>query len=246
MSIQAGVGRWPHGRAESASTSVVSERIVLRRGGAWAKRGFDVAVAGVLLVLLAPVLAALALLVVLDSPGPAFYRCERVGYRGRPLRMLKFRKMVFDAAGGPLTKADDDRFTRLGRWLARYKLDELPQLWHVVRGEMSLVGPRPECAEFVRAYAADYHGAILRTRPGIFGYSQLAFADESAILDRLDPIGHYVARILPQKVRLDVMYASAPGLARDLRVLLWSAVAVLLRRPVAVARQSGSLTLRRR
>ena len=132
-----------------------------------AKRALDLVVSAVLLALLLPFIVVLAILVRLDSPGPVFYRCDRVGYRGRPLRMIKFRKMVCDAAGPPLTKADDQRFTRIGRSLARYKLDELPQLWHVFRGEMSLVGPRPESPEFVERYAADYYGRILTVKPGI-------------------------------------------------------------------------------
>jgi lipopolysaccharide/colanic/teichoic acid biosynthesis glycosyltransferase len=187
-----------------------------------------------------------ALLVRLDSPGPAFFRCDRVGYRGRRLAVLKFRKMVCDATGGPLTTAEDARFTRLGSWLTKYKLDELPQLWQVLTGEMSLVGPRPEDVSFVERYADDYHSHILTVRPGIFGLSQLAFARENRILDPDDPIGHYVARILPQKVALDRMYAATHNPWLDLRILFWSCVAVILRRPVAVNRQSAVMTLRRR
>src|SRR3954471_14004532 len=100
--------------------------------------------ATLLCVLLLPLLVAIALLVVVDSPGPVFYRAERVGFRGRPLMMLKFRKMHANAAGSALTTANDSRFTRIGALPARTRLDELPQLWHVLRGEMSLVGPRPE------------------------------------------------------------------------------------------------------
>src|SRR3954471_22469678 len=111
--------------------------------------------ATLLCVLLLPLLVAIALLVVLDSPGPVFYRAQRVGYRGRPLRMLKFRKMHADATGGALTLAEDERFTRVGRWLVRGHLDELPQLWHVLRGEMSLVGPRPESPSFVAHFAEE-------------------------------------------------------------------------------------------
>ncbi len=210
------------------------------------KRAADVVVSGVLLALLLPFIVVLAILVRLDSPGPSFHRCERVGYRGRRLRMIKLRKMVCDAAGAPLTKADDDRFTRLGRWLERYKFDELPQLWHVFRGEMSLVGPRPESPEFVDRYADDYYGHILTVKPGIFGYSQIAFAEESRILDAEDPIGDYLARILPQKIGLDRMYAARPSLRQDVRVLIWACMTVALRKPVAVQRESGSMTVRRR
>jgi lipopolysaccharide/colanic/teichoic acid biosynthesis glycosyltransferase len=206
----------------------------------------DIVVAAVLLVLLLPLLAAIAVLVRLDSPGPVLYRCERVGYRGRPLRMLKFRKMYDGATGAPLTKAGDERFTRVGRLLAASKLDELPQLWHVLTGEMSLVGPRPESAGFVARHAAAYHERILTVRPGIFGLSQLAFAKESGVLDPSDPVGHYVRRILPQKVALDSLYAERAGLWLDARILFWSFVAVVLRRAVAVDRRTAALGLRRR
>ena len=210
------------------------------------KRGLDVIASGVLLVALLPALLLIAVLIRLDSPGPSFFRCERVGYRGRPLRMLKFRKMVCDAAGAPLTKADDERFTRIGRWLARYKLDELPQLWHVFLGAMSLVGPRPESPEFTRRYADSYYGEILTVKPGMVGLSQLAFADESRVLDQDEPIRHYVEEILPQKVRLDRMYAARMSVWLDLRILFWAFVTVVLRQPVAVHRELALMTLRQR
>jgi lipopolysaccharide/colanic/teichoic acid biosynthesis glycosyltransferase len=209
------------------------------------KRTIDVAVSGLLLAALLPALAVLAVIVRLESPGGAFIRCERVGHRGRALRMLKFRKMVDGASGMPLTSAGDPRFTRLGRLLAKYKLDELPQLWHVLTGEMSLVGPRPEDPIFVERHARAYD-SILRVRPGIVGLSQLAFADEAALLDPRDPVGDYLERILPQKLALDQLYVRrlSPGL--DLRILVWACVAVVLRRPVAVDRRSARIGLRRR
>jgi lipopolysaccharide/colanic/teichoic acid biosynthesis glycosyltransferase len=214
--------------------------------GAAAKRAFDIVVSGLLLLALLPVLAAIALLVRLDSPGPALFRCDRVGYRGRPLRMLKFRKMALGAGGAPLTLARDERFTRLGLFLTRYKLDELPQLWQVVRGHMSLVGPRPEHPLFVGSHADDYYGAILTVRPGVVGPAQLAYANENAILDPADPIGDYVERVLPQKLGLERMYVAKRSFWFDMRVLCWAAVAVILRRPVSVDRESGALRLRRR
>ena len=210
------------------------------------KRGIDVAGAAVTLGVLSPVLIAVAGLVRLDSPGPAFFRCERVGYRGSRLRMLKYRKMVDGAAGAPLTSSGDARFTRVGSRLAKLKLDELPQLWHVLTGAMSLVGPRPESAEFVERHAAAYGRHITSVRPGVFGLSQLAFARESEVLDRDDPVGDYVERILPQKVALDVLYVQRRSLSLDARILFWSFVTVVLRRPVAVDRESGAMRLRRR
>ena len=209
------------------------------------KRTLDITVSGLALLVLLPVVLAAVILVRLDSPGPAFFRCERAGFGGRVLRMLKFRKMHDGASGRAITTDDDDRFTRIGVWLAKTKLDELPQLWHVLKGEMSLVGPRPEDFEFVQRHGDDYD-RILQVRPGITGLSQLAFAEESAILDDVDPLGHYVERLLPQKVGLDRMYASHRNLMLDLRILFWTGAAVLLRRQVAVHRDTGKMNLRRR
>jgi lipopolysaccharide/colanic/teichoic acid biosynthesis glycosyltransferase len=211
-----------------------------------AKRALDVFLAAVLLALVAPLLLLLVVLVRLDSPGPSFYACRRVGRDGRPLRMLKLRKMVDDAAGAALTTADDARFTRVGRWLAKYKLDELPQLWHVVRGEMSLVGPRPEDPGFVAAFADEFHDGVLTVRPGITGLSQLAFANEGRALDAADPIKHYHEVLLPQKLELDRLYARHAGPWTDLRILFWTFVTVVLRRPVAVHRKTGHINLRHR
>jgi lipopolysaccharide/colanic/teichoic acid biosynthesis glycosyltransferase len=186
-----------------------------------------------------------ALVIRLDSPGPVFYRARRVGRGGRALRMLKFRKMHHNATGAPLTMSEDDRFTRVGRLLAKTKIDELPQLWHVLNGEMSLIGPRPEDPEFV-AERFDEYADILAVRPGVTGLSQIAFAEESEILDKVDPMSHYRSAIFPQKIALDRLYASRPTLRMDVAILFWTLAAVLLRRQVAVHRESGRMNLRRR
>ena len=208
-------------------------------------RAFDFTVALILLILLAPVIVAAALIVRLDSPGPAFFRTRRAGFRGTTLRMLKFRKMHDGATGLALTTDDDHRFTRVGIWLAKTKIDEIPQLWHVLRGQMSLVGPRPEDPRFVAAHAEDFEH-ILAVRPGVTGYSQVAFAEESRILDDEDPVAHYVDRLLPQKLALDRLYADHRSLLVDLKVLFWTTAAVILRRQVAVHRESGKMNLRQR
>jgi lipopolysaccharide/colanic/teichoic acid biosynthesis glycosyltransferase len=205
----------------------------------------DIALSALALLLLSPLFAVIALLVVLDSPGPVFFRADRVGFRGRPLRMLKFRKMRTGASGVALTVAGDERLTRLGAWLVRTKLDELPQLWHVLRGEMSLVGPRPESPDFVARFRTDYD-VILRVRPGITGYTQLAFAREGAILDPSDPQGHYVQALLPQKVGLDRLYAERVSIRRDVSILAATFVTLVLRQPVAVHRGTAALSRRRR
>ena len=212
---------------------------------AMVKRAIDVVVSAIALIALSPLFAVIALLVVVDSRGPVFYRANRVGFEGRPLRMLKFRKMHRSARGAGLTLAEDTRLTRVGRWLARTKLDELPQLWHVLRGEMSLVGPRPESPDFVARYRAEY-AVIVGVRPGLTGYTQLAFAREGSILDPQDAQGHYVRALLPQKVALDRMYAERASTRRDLRILVATFRTVVLGQPVAVNRITGALTQRDR
>jgi lipopolysaccharide/colanic/teichoic acid biosynthesis glycosyltransferase len=219
-----------------------------RRAGpvdAVATRLLDVTVALALAVVSLPVALVVAVAIKLDSPGPVFFRCRRVGYGGRPFGMLKFRKMYDGARGPGLTAAKDGRFTRVGRVLARSKLDELPQLWNVLRGQMSLVGPRPEDPSFVATRPEDF-APILSVRPGMTGLSQLAFANESAILDPDDRVRDYLDRILPQKMGMDGLYACRRSLATDIRILFWTVVAVGFRRDVAVHRGTGRTTLRRR
>lgn len=204
------------------------------------KRALDLFVAATLLLLLAPLVAVLAVAIKVESRGPVFYRCRRVGRYGADLSMLKFRKMHDGATGSALAATDDERFTRLGWFLARTKLDEVPQLWNVLRGQMSLVGPRPEDPSFIALHREDYE-QILSVRPGITGYCQLAFARESEILDENDRERHYVERILPQKVALDCLYADGRSFVVDLKVLWWTAMAVVLSREVAVNRETGKL-----
>jgi lipopolysaccharide/colanic/teichoic acid biosynthesis glycosyltransferase len=214
----------------------------LERG---AKRVFDLVVASAMLLLLSPLILCVALAIVVDSPGSVFYRCSRVGLHGRVMWMLKFRKMHEDASGLALTAPDDERFTRIGRFLARTKLDEIPQLWNVLRGDMSVVGPRPEDPSFVER-CRDEYAEILLTKPGITGLCQLAFAKESEIIDPDNRVEDYVSRLLPQKVALDRLYAQHRSILMDVRILGWTAVALILRRDVAVHRSTAQLSLRRR
>jgi lipopolysaccharide/colanic/teichoic acid biosynthesis glycosyltransferase len=206
---------------------------------------FDVGLATALLIALLPLMSLIALCIVAESPGPVFYRARRLGRGGRPLRMLKFRKMAPDARGGALTLAADPRLTRVGALLAATKLDELPQLIHVVRGQMSLIGPRPEDPDFVARYREEF-AEILSVRPGITGLSQLAFTHEGEVLSQDDPVGRYLSSILPQKLGIDRLYVSRRSLWMDLRILFWTFLAVFLRRPVAVNRGTARLGLRRR
>lgn len=210
-----------------------------------AKRLLDILIALPLLVAFTPLMLVLALAIKLGSRGSVFYRCRRVGLGGREFAMLKFRKMRHDAAGPAVTCARDERFTRLGSLLARTKLDELPQLWNVIRGDMSLVGPRPEDPSFIALYSRGY-ADILRARPGITGLSQLAFAREGRLLEGPDPLRRYVERLLPQKVAIDQLYVAHSSTSMDLRILVWTVVTVLFGIEVSVDRGSGKLAARRR
>ena len=197
-----------------------------------AKRVFDLVVASVLLALLAPLLLVIAAWVRLDSPGPALFRQERVGRGGRPFRIHKFRTMVADAPqrGPALTVGDDARITRAGRWLRRHRLDELPQLIDVVKGDMSLVGPRPEVPRYVAHYPAALRDDVLALKPGLTDPVSLAHLDESALLARAaDPEREYVEVVLPRKLELSLAYARRATVFSDLGVL-WRTAATLLGR----------------
>ena len=213
--------------------------------GSSLKRTCDFVLASLVLVLLMPLMLVIAVAIKLDSPGQVLYRSRRVGLRGTEFAMLKFRKMHRDAAGPPLTAKDDDRLTRVGAVLARTKLDELPQLWNVIRGDMSLVGPRPEDPIFVALYPDEYR-TVLAVRPGITGLSQLAFAKETLILERPELVGSYADRLLPAKIRIDSLYVVRRSLTMDAHILLWTVGAIVSGLDIAVDRESGSLSVRRR
>ncbi|MFP7753261.1 sugar transferase [Thermodesulfobacteriota bacterium B35] len=174
------------------------------------------------LVCLSPLLFALAIAVKLDSPGPVFFRHERVGRNFAPFQVYKFRSMIVNAAsmGPEITRGGDPRVTRIGRFLRAYKLDELPQLINVLVGEMSLVGPRPEVARYVHMFRKDYE-TILVVKPGITDYAALEFRDEEAILRACaDAEEAYVRHILPAKIALYKRYIARISFCEDVRVLL--------------------------
>lgn len=232
--------------SERSLTDEGQPAVTTVRAGDVLKRVLDVVLSLTLLVLLIPVALIAALLLVIDSPGSPFFRCERVGWRGRPLRVLKFRKMRPDAGRGrPITVDGDERLTRVGARLAKLKIDELPQLWQVLRGEMTLVGPRPEDPQIVAEHRDEF-AEVLEVRPGLTGLSQLAFAEEARILDGERPMEHYLDQILPQKVAMDRLYAGKRSIWLDLKILGWTAVAVVTRRPVAVNRETAEMNVRRR
>lgn len=186
-----------------------------------AKRVLDLLLAGLGLLALAPLLLLLALAIKLDSDGPVFFRQERVGQHGRRFRIFKFRTMGHAGPDGPqLTVAGDLRITRVGQVLRRYKLDELPQLIDVLRGTMSLVGPRPEVPRYVEHYPAAWRERVLSVRPGITDLASLRYRDENDLLARsADPEREYIDVILPSKLRHALDYVDNLSLANDLRLL---------------------------
>ena len=187
-----------------------------------AKRLFDLIGAALALLLLAPLLLLVALAVRLDSPGPVFFRQQRVGRGGVPFHIHKFRTMRVDAAalGPPLTVGRDARITRVGHWLRHHRVDELPQFIDVLLGRMSLVGPRPEVPQFVAHYPAALKAQVLAVRPGITDPASLAHIDEASILaGSADPERTYIEHILPRKLALQAEYAASATLWSDLAVL---------------------------
>jgi len=196
------------------------------------KRIFDFfsALAGI--IALAPLLAAAALLLKLDSPGPVFFRQQRVGRHGKVFDILKFRTMRTGAeALGQLTVGSDPRVTRIGQWLRRYKIDELPQLFNVLRGEMSLVGPRPEVPRYVACYPEALRATVLSVPPGITDRASIEFRDESALLaGAADPERAYVETILPIKLDYYVRYVHERSFALDLKIIFMT-LAAIWRRP---------------
>jgi lipopolysaccharide/colanic/teichoic acid biosynthesis glycosyltransferase len=185
------------------------------------KRVFDVVLSLAGLVLLSPLLLAIAVWVKLDSPGPVFFRQERIGRHGVPFRIHKFRTMVHGGQGAQITVGADRRITRAGAVLRRAKLDELPQLIDVLKGDMSLVGPRPEVPRYVAMYPAALRDKVLSVRPGITDIASLEYRDEGERLARAaDPEHEYVHVVMPAKLQLAARYVDQASLAFDLRLIL--------------------------
>ena len=192
-------------------------------------RLLDAVASGLGLIVLSPLLLLTALAVRLDTPGPVFYRAPRVGREGVPFRLYKFRSMIADAdrRGPGITVAGDRRVTRTGAFLRRTKLDELPQLINVLRGEMSLVGPRPEDPRYVALYTEEQR-QILRVRPGITSAASLAYRHEEQILSGSDWETQYRQEVMPAKLALDLEYLSDRTMTSDL-LLIWRTVLAILR-----------------
>ena len=186
------------------------------------KRVMDVTCSGLGMLLLSPPLLAIALAVWLGDRGPVLYRQERVGRGGRPFTMLKFRSMVAgaDSKGRLVTVGGDARVTPVGRWIRRLKLDELPQLLNVLKGEMSLVGPRPEVQRYVDLYTAE-QWPVLDLVPGITDPASIKYRDEEAVLAGYDdPDRAYVEVVMPDKIAINLSYAARATVLSDLAVIL--------------------------
>jgi lipopolysaccharide/colanic/teichoic acid biosynthesis glycosyltransferase len=187
-----------------------------------AKRLFDILFSAGTLIVLLPLLLAVALWIKLDSPGPVFFRQVRVGRAGRPFRIYKFRSMRVDAPGlGPqITVGEDARITRSGTLIRKYKIDEFPQFINVLFGDMSLVGPRPEVPRYVGLYPPDVRDVVLSVRPGITDLASIVYRDESGLLGRsADPERTYVEEVLPAKLALCERYVRERSFLGDLAII---------------------------
>ncbi len=188
------------------------------------KRLFDIFASLLGLIVFSPILAVICVAIKLESPGPIFYRGSRIGRRGNPFRIFKFRSMVVNAEtlGASSTSLDDPRITRVGTIVRRLKLDELPQLINVLIGDMSFVGPRPEVKRFVDQYT-DEEKKILTVRPGITDWASIRFHNEGEILAAsgiADPDEAYAVLIRPEKLRLQLAYVASHSFLTDLEIIL--------------------------
>ncbi len=184
-------------------------------------RLLDILFSALGLLLLSPLLAVVYVLIRLDSPGGGIYQQERIGKSGRPFRLYKFRTMYVDSdSKGLITVGGhDSRITRVGYFLRRFKIDELPQLVNVLKGDMSLVGPRPEVEKYVRLYTTEQR-LVLTVRPGVTDYASVAYAHENELLaDAEDPDRVYVEQIMPDKIRLNMRYIEHPTVGEYFKVI---------------------------
>ncbi|MBN1964254.1 MAG: sugar transferase [Anaerolineae bacterium] len=191
------------------------------------KRLFDVVVSSMMVIFFAPLMLVIALAIRLSSPGPVLYRATRVGLYSREFKLYKFRTMVTgaDQIGPGITASADPRVTPIGRLLRAAKLDELPQVFNVLRGEMSLVGPRPEDPRYVALYTPEQR-QVLSVRPGITGVASVQYRHENLLLAGADYETTYVQEIMPAKLALDLEYVRNPRLSHDIVILFRTAQAL--------------------
>ncbi len=194
-----------------------------------AKRFLDIVISLILILILSPVILLMSLVVACDTGFPVFYRGLRVGRDGRIFDILKFRSMVADSRqkGPGITAGSDSRVTRSGGLLRKWKLDELPQFFNVLRGDMSLVGPRPEDLQYVKYYTEE-EKKVLSVRPGITGVSQILFRNEEQLLEVKNPEEYYINCIMRQKLKLDLVYVQRQSLFLDLIMIIFTVLVVFL------------------
>lgn len=202
------------------------EALAAKRGQLFLKRAFDILVSAILLLLLSPILLFFAIWIKLDSPGPVFYRQERVTTYGRIFRIFKFRTMKVDAdkMGSLVTLKNDDRITRVGHVIRRYRLDELPQLLNILTGDMSLVGTRPEVAKYVAAYTPEMKATLLLPA-GVTSTASILFKDEEEliakfILEGMEVDDIYITKVLPEKMHYNLSYLKNYSFLGDLKLMV--------------------------
>jgi lipopolysaccharide/colanic/teichoic acid biosynthesis glycosyltransferase len=194
-----------------------------------ARRVFDITLAAVSLIALTPVMVLIAIIIILEDGGPILFRQIRLGVNGQPFGMYKFRKFRSDcgSSGAPLTVEGDNRMTKIGRFLAATKLDELPQLWNILKGDMAVVGPRPESMAFADCFQNGYE-EILKHKPGLVGPSQVIFRHEAKLYPTdEDPSVFYRRVLFPAKAVLDLAYFSHRTFLSDLVLMMKSALTIL-------------------
>ena len=212
--------------------TVNTQDVIITSKSAWMKRTFDIVFAIIALLLLSPLFFFGSLLAKLQSKGSVFYKSKRIGKDEVAFEMYKFRTMVVnaDTLGGSLTTYQDTRVTHIGRFLRSTKLDELPNLINVIKGEMSLIGPRPEAPDYIKYYT-EIQKQVLQVKPGITGPSQLANRDEEAQLKGRHDVEHYyITELMPKKLALDLHYVATQSIVADIGWLLKTFWVVIVRR----------------
>lgn len=203
-----------------------------QRGQLILKRGFDIIFSSLGLIILSPLFLIIILIIKTGSKGPAFFKQTRVGKDGKEFKIIKFRTMEVDAEkkGMQITVGQDSRITKEGKWLRKFKLDELPQLINVLVGDMSFVGPRPEVPKYV-GYYDDYQRNILKVKPGITDLASIEFRAENELLGRsADPEKTYIEEIMPAKFSLNLKYLKNMTLLNDVKIIMKTILVLLLRK----------------
>jgi len=197
--------------------------------GRYGKRLFDLILSIPSVIILSPVFLISAVLIKIETSGPISFNQERIGYDGRPFNLYKFRTMVKDASsiGPSVTPADDPRITRVGRLLRKFKVDEMLQIFNIVNGDMSVIGPRPELKKFVDEFKDDYR-KILKIKPGMTDYALIAFRNEEEILSKFDNVEEgYIKEVMPAKIKLYKKYLNEMSLGTDIKIFFKTILEIL-------------------